>query len=208
MAANYSCDAVNRMEEARDSGRVDDSPLEKNGCYFKVIDIQVDGQEVHDRGGCYSMDGLDDFYKGIPPQPVNFIRVILDGRPQPDNDMDSLDELDSVDGLSYPRCSAFSRYSHFDPSRTCPLYSTEVTINPLDFYYLPTLRGLCGLQPRAGWYGIHSFAEHSSSCPNARKFNDVLRPTGEECSMYLTACRNLDGLISCMYTLIPIRRVH
>ncbi|KAH7305336.1 hypothetical protein B0I35DRAFT_115126 [Stachybotrys elegans] len=193
MAANHSSDAVKRMEEARDGVGAQESPLEKNDCYFKVIDMQADGQAVHDRGGCYSFDGLDQFYNRIPPQPVNSIRVILDGRPQP-NIWGIIN--DPVDGDSYPRCRIHVGFNHFDPSRTCPLYSTEVKINPLDFYYLPTLRKLLAMEPRAGWYGIRSFAEHPiSNCPNAREY-DVLQPMEEDCSMHLTACRNRDDLIS------------
>ncbi|KAJ4287290.1 hypothetical protein N0V90_012688 [Kalmusia sp. IMI 367209] len=71
---------VNNTESGPSDSDYNTEKKAARDCFFKVIDLRNDGQGVQTQGECYFEGGLDEFYKTVPAQDSDTIRIILDGR--------------------------------------------------------------------------------------------------------------------------------
>ncbi|KAF2685344.1 hypothetical protein K458DRAFT_417406 [Lentithecium fluviatile CBS 122367] len=181
-------------EEARSKFGTDAETSNNYDCFFKVVDVLAGGREFEDRGQCFHSEQLESYYKAVPPQPANAIRLVLDGRlrrvwlPR-----------DGVDGNSGSPsyCGSLISSNHIEYTpRPCPLYSSPAVINDsFRYYHLPTLRKIMEMDGERRWYGMNCFASHIEECPIRSKMIHVPQSTFERSDAYITVCKDNEGLL-------------
>lgn len=174
-------------------------PVERQvyNCFFKVIDISTNGKRTEDRGQCLRNRELESFYRTVPPQSSNTIRLILDGRHRrfrfPGRASRQSDDV-------YPKCASLlaSNRVHHIPSPN-PLYTNPAVIDgSFKYYHLPTLRRLTETNVGARWYGVYCFAAHIDDCPSRSRQLHPLQSTFERSDAYWTVCKNNEELLTGM----------
>lgn len=140
-------------------------------CYFKVVDISIDGTVVEDRGKCGFERDLEKFYDTVPAQGAESIRVILDGR---------IFRSKRNDPIRYPDCWLDEEASDV-VSDSCPLYTSSP---PPQFWlheHFTPLRKMLIEGRESSWHCTHMFAQHSTSCHNRSKEKRLLQTDVDQC---------------------------
>jgi len=121
-------------------------------CFFKVIDVDMDGKNAEMQGECYSQFALVNFWASIPEQRANTIRVILHNRSNEDAPFKF--NMPQEKNPGYYSCT-YEYYQRPD----LPLWRTR------DFH-LPTLRRMLerGSFAQSQWYSTISIKKHSRHC--------------------------------------------
>ncbi|KAF2243993.1 hypothetical protein BU26DRAFT_523534 [Trematosphaeria pertusa] len=134
-------------------------------CYFKVIDIFLDGKPPVIRGEGYTEHDAEKSILGLPTQLENTIRVFLDGR--------SSRVGQYIDSYRTPEAPYPSCLSRINPPNEHGWISTRACFpssQRLQDYGIPALRQMWEASVRPAAYRAPAFARHLRSCPNWSDF--------------------------------------
>lgn len=133
----------------------------KQECFFKVVDMRTDGLGISFQKECYSDKELESFYKEIPTQGADTIRVILDGRPFAETILTRRygdPELRNIPS----ECWTSSGWA-INPA-DCPLYASDLHYRRLEPHSLPVLRKLESADDFREWFSGKAYAWHDKTC--------------------------------------------
>jgi hypothetical protein len=162
---------------------------ETEDCYFKVVDVSLDGTMIEDRGKCGFMRDLEMFYKTIPAQPKGTIRILLDGRPY------SLGPR-----VTRPHLNCFDNGNDFvdpEPATTCPLYPSSRLPAESQHPHFVLFRNMWAEDGSSScWHRTDAFVMHRLLCahhPETKHLLQIETDMYEKSEIFVRVCRDIAG---------------